>query len=371
MKKWKEFIFLASMMLLPGSAFAVIHQLTISGFDFVPVGITISQGDSVRWTNNDLVTHTSTSDNGVWNSGSLTNGQSFTFGFTSPGTFPYHCTPHPTMRDTITVTPAATFDVQVNMQDNFFDPRVIQIEPGQTVRWVNQGIHNHTSTSDDGLWDSGFLTPGQFFDFTFGNEGVYDYTCQVHFLTMFGTVVVGRPDSVVQDINMANFQFAPSEVSVIMGQYVRWINFDDAIHTSTDTSVNYWDSGDIGPGDVFTLHADMAGDFHYVCIPHMNMGMAGTLHVVDTTSGGGCSYVPGDVNGNGTTNGLDVGYFVNYLKGGAQPPIACDCPPHGLLFAGADANGNCAVNGLDVSYLVNYFMGGAPILHCMDCMPAR
>jgi plastocyanin len=265
----------------------------------------------------------------------------------------------------------ATFDVQIDAMDNFFSPRVVQISVGETVRWMNLGGHNHTSTSDDGIWDSGTLMPGQFFDFTFNNEGVFDYTCLFHSLTMFGTVVVGRPDSVVMDINMANMLFDPDEASVIMGQYVRWINFDDMIHTTTDTTMDYWDSGDMDPGDVFILHAEMPGEYYYICVPHADMGMAGLLSVIDTTTTPGCEYVPGDVNGNGTANGLDVSYFVNYLKGGAAPPDHCDCPPHGHIYAAADANGNCAVNGLDVSYMVNFFKGGAPIMHCMDCMPAR
>ena len=81
-----------------------------------------------------------------------------------------------------------------------------------------------------------------------------------------------------------------------------------------------------------------------------------------------CVFVNGDANGNGTTNGLDVTYLVNYLKGGPNPPpIQCDCPTP--LYPGADANGNCAVNGLDVTYLVNFLKGGpnAP-LGCVNCL---
>jgi len=62
---------------------------------------------------------------------------------------------------------------------------------------------------------------------------------------------------------------------------------------------------------------------------------------------------PGDANSSGQTNGLDVTYLVNYLKGQGPAPDP--------LLAG-DANGDCNTNGLDVIYLVNYFKGGsAPI----------
>jgi hypothetical protein len=86
-------------------------------------------------------------------------------------------------------------------------------------------------------------------------------------------------------------------------------------------------------------------------------------------AGPGCPYVPGDVNGNGVANGIDVTYYVSYLKGGPAPPISCDCPPHGALYVAADANGNCATNGIDVTYMVSYFKGGPPLMFCADCPP--
>ena len=90
-------------------------------------------------------------------------------------------------------------------------------------------------------------------------------------------------------------------------------------------------------------------------------------------SEGGCDYVPGDVNGNGTPNVVDVTYFVNYLKGtGLYPPDSCDCPPLEYPFYGAcDVNGNCGVNIVDVTFFVNYLRGVVPeLLHCENCPPA-
>jgi hypothetical protein len=82
------------------------------------------------------------------------------------------------------------------------------------------------------------------------------------------------------------------------------------------------------------------------------------------------TYLPGDVNNNGQTNGIDVGYLVNYFKGGDVPPLTMDCPPHGSLFVACDVNGNCAVNGIDVTYLVSFFKGGPGLMYCVDCPPA-
>jgi len=89
-------------------------------------------------------------------------------------------------------------------------------------------------------------------------------------------------------------------------------------------------------------------------------------------AGGGCSFVPGDINGNGSANGIDVTYGVSYLKGGSAPKDSCDCPPLAFPFyAAMDVNGNCAANGIDITYFVSYLKGQQPsLLYCQDCPPA-
>jgi hypothetical protein len=82
-----------------------------------------------------------------------------------------------------------------------------------------------------------------------------------------------------------------------------------------------------------------------------------------------CRYLTGDVNNSGITNGIDVVYYVRYLRGGAMPPVSCPCAAHGTLLVAADVNGDCAANGLDVVYLVNYFKGGSSPQYCADCPP--
>ena len=89
--------------------------------------------------------------------------------------------------------------------------------------------------------------------------------------------------------------------------------------------------------------------------------------------GPGCDYVPGDINGNGSANGIDVTYGVSYLKGGGAPRDSCNCPPLGYPFyAAMDVNGNCAANGIDITYFVAYLKGLQPQLrYCAGCPPAR
>ena len=84
-------------------------------------------------------------------------------------------------------------EVTVRMEDNFFDQANITVEPGTTVTWVQSGDNSHTTTSYDGLWDSGMIEGGTdgTFSFTFEEPGTYDYFCIPHEdLGMVGTVTV-------------------------------------------------------------------------------------------------------------------------------------------------------------------------------------
>ena len=57
----------------------------------------------MTWLNDDGPAHTSTADQGQWDSLLLSEGDSFTFTFSQAGTFAFHCTPHPFMLGTVVV----------------------------------------------------------------------------------------------------------------------------------------------------------------------------------------------------------------------------------------------------------------------------
>jgi plastocyanin len=91
-------------------------------------------------------------------------------------------------------TCAVADTIFVDVQNNFFSPNVVAVATGDTVEWrCNQGTH--TTTSSDGLWDSGNLSSGSTFDFTFNQSGNFDYVCTIHFscCNMKGTVQVVDP----------------------------------------------------------------------------------------------------------------------------------------------------------------------------------
>jgi plastocyanin len=79
----------------------------------------------------------------------------------------------------------------VSMVDFAFDPKVITITAGTSIRWTNNGTSVHTTTSDTpGLWDSGDIAPGGSYTVTFNTPGVFPYQCIHHAPLMVGTVVV-------------------------------------------------------------------------------------------------------------------------------------------------------------------------------------
>ncbi len=82
-----------------------IVQVAIQNIAYNPVFITVVIGvnNTVEWTNYDQVTHTVTDDNGTFNSGNLNGGQTWSYTFTTPGTYYYHCIYHSVMNAEVQV----------------------------------------------------------------------------------------------------------------------------------------------------------------------------------------------------------------------------------------------------------------------------
>ncbi|HLH21977.1 MAG TPA: cupredoxin family copper-binding protein [Chloroflexota bacterium] len=76
--------------------------VTIQDNYFLPAEITIPVGTTVTWVNRGTVAHTVT-DAGVWDSGRIPPGGSFSAVFAVVGTFDYVCTIHPEMKGRIIV----------------------------------------------------------------------------------------------------------------------------------------------------------------------------------------------------------------------------------------------------------------------------
>jgi plastocyanin len=82
------------------------NAVTIQSFAFSPASITVKKGATVTWTNQDSAAHTviETDSQTGPNSPDLSKGKSYSFTFDSAGTYHYHCSIHPSMTGTVTVT---------------------------------------------------------------------------------------------------------------------------------------------------------------------------------------------------------------------------------------------------------------------------
>jgi plastocyanin len=77
----------------------------IRGFKFEPATVTVSQGDTVEWKNDDIVPHTATE--GVskpsFDSGTIEMGAAWRYIARNKGTYDYTCTFHPRMEGKLIV----------------------------------------------------------------------------------------------------------------------------------------------------------------------------------------------------------------------------------------------------------------------------
>jgi plastocyanin len=79
------------------------NEVWIQGMAFSPVTITVAAGTSITWTNKNVVAHTVTSNTGLFDSGSINSSGTYSHIFTTTGSYPYHCTIHPSMTASVIV----------------------------------------------------------------------------------------------------------------------------------------------------------------------------------------------------------------------------------------------------------------------------
>src|SRR3954465_12976150 len=110
----------------------------------------------------------------------------------------------PDVVDNRTSSAAGAPKTQVVAPDNRFVPENIRVNPGQTVRWTNQGRNPHDILSASpetteyapkfGVQPEQFAPQGGTYEFKFTKPGVYLYYCSLHGTPdqgMVGAIIVG------------------------------------------------------------------------------------------------------------------------------------------------------------------------------------
>jgi plastocyanin len=79
-------------------------------------------------------------------------------------------------------------------------------------------------------------------------------------------------------VDMRDIEYVPENVSVKVGQTVRWTNNDAVAHTVTADRGASFDSGTINAGKKYEWKAAKAGSVHYYCTIH-GQQQSGTIKV--------------------------------------------------------------------------------------------
>ena len=98
-------------------------------------------------------------------------------------------------------------------------------------------------------------------------------------------------------VTISDFQFAPTSVTIDVGDTVTWTNDGPTPHSATADDGGF-DTGIFDAGQSRSETFDQAGTFAYFCTPHPNM--RGTITVRAASTGGGGN---GSGGGGGTTGG--------------------------------------------------------------------
>jgi len=197
-----------------------------------------------------------------------------------------------------------------------FEPADIVIDPGTTVVWEWAGADGHSVTDRDEEFDSGtFDGDGETWDYTFEEEGIYEYYCTPHrSLGQKGRITVGDAvdiDSEVDAWLTSEGDGAPNwdgeivdmtgedEIEVINGDhedYDSYVFEPAAVTVDVDTTVVWeWSGPDghsvtdedgefdsetlDGDGETWDYTFEEPGLYRYYCTPHRSLAQLGAVIV--------------------------------------------------------------------------------------------
>jgi hypothetical protein len=117
--------------------------------------------------------------------------------------------------------------------------------------------------------------------------------------------------------------------------------------------------------DVIATNALVEGGIKHCCIPSLDLAFV----ITNSRCGQPCDCRPGEADGSGTYNILDITYLIGWL----YPPPPHPAPVPYALCSG-DANCDCVINILDITYLIAYlYLNGPPPCDCptwlLNCGP--
>lgn len=92
------------------------------------------------------------------------------------------------------------------------------------------------------------------------------------------TPIATTNSTLTTKVEIKDFSFNPTTVTIKKGTTIMWINEDSAQHTAT-SNTGVFDLGQIKQGQTFSYVFTKTGSFDYGCLNHPNM--KGTIIVTD------------------------------------------------------------------------------------------
>ncbi|MCI0528949.1 MAG: cupredoxin domain-containing protein [Nitrospira sp.] len=97
----------------------------------------------------------------------------------------------------LTESAEAAETIEVILKDNFFEPKLIRVKPGDTIQFKNLGkqLHSVTLVGHEEILDQLYIDPGKSFSFVVPKDmkpGEYPLGCNIH-MGMKGKIEVNAP----------------------------------------------------------------------------------------------------------------------------------------------------------------------------------
>lgn len=387
-RAWRPALVLAAV--LAASLPTAVDAATVTvhlGNSLSPKTLTVAPGTTVRWTNESGDRYRMRSRTGPveFDSGNIEPGESYSFTFTVPGTYPYlddRDRDDADFHGTIVVSSssgggssgsagggsagggsasgggsaanppaggggggAAPATATVHMANRAFGPSSVTIAAGGSVTFVNDDDREHTATGD--AFDTGVLNSGGRSTQRFASAGTFSFLCQIH-PDMRGTVNVRGasgaapapaatpmptpqptpvppiiPEPGTKAASIVDFAFDPTSPQVATGTTITWTNRGQAPHTVTASDGSF-DSGMIAPGSTYARTFDSPGTFAFACTFHPDM--TATVVVSASSSAAPGSAVPSAVPNESPVASQSPATAALDLVGDGNPPPAAAGP---------------------------------------------
>jgi plastocyanin len=293
----------AFILLMPQTAHADTKEVYILDYQFNPQVVIISPGDTIKWTNKDTVAHSATSDtqtgSGAWDSGLLETDKSYSKTFATPGTYAYHCTPHPNMQAIIQVGTTVTIPTPVNSSVDVEPPASEQTSQSTTLSLTV--FFDSIGQAGDGVTknSAGNLSPRR-------TQRTVSYTLTD---TTSNTMMTGETQ-VTYSAASGNFIGTALVDGLTSGNYLIKIRTDGFIENSpVQQSVTAGQTATIPP--IYLVTGDINNDNK---LNALDYNVLITCFGINMTSPACMDSQATDINDDGAVNGIDYNVFLRELS---------------------------------------------------------